>query len=196
MTIPDPDSFENRMWSRQIRMAWQVGHSLRMIAWASRELNPNEDRDRLIALDIFLVHTRLLCEFLHVKPSGDERDFSIVDFLKDTEEVHEVLDIGALWRGPTQDEVSLLRPIWFLASRELVHFSKSRTPENLEDIVPVELTQSKRFELTEMLFSLLERALSDQSDHESRGRGCLKGELTFARAVLLGEDPQEPWISI
>lgn len=196
MTIPIPDSFENQMWSKQIRMAWQVGHSLRMIAWASRPLNPNEDRNRLIALDIFLVHTRLLCEFLHIKPSRDERDFSIVDFLDGNEEVQEVADIDPLWCGPTEDEISQLKPIWFLASSELMHFSKSRTPEYLEEIVPVELTQSRRFELTGMIFTLLERVLTDQSEHESRGVGCLKGELTFARAVLLGEDPQEPWIAL
>ncbi len=185
------------MWSKQIRMAWQVGHSLRMIAWASRQLNPNEDRNRLIALEIFLVHTRLLCEFLHVKPSRDERDFSIVDFLIDTDEVQEVADINSLLSGPTQDEVSQLRPIWFLASSESMHFSKSRTPEYLEEIVPAELTQSKMFELTGMIFSLLERALTNQSEHEPRAVGCLKEELTFARAVLLGEDPQEqPWISL
>lgn len=197
MTIPIPDSVENRMWPKQIRMAWQVGHSLRMIAWASRQLNPNEDRDRLIALDIFLVHMRLLCEFLHVKPSRDERDFSIVDFLIATDEVHEVPDIDLLWSGPTQDEVSALRPIWDLASTELMHFSKSRTPEYLEENVSEELTQSKMFELTGMIFGLLERALTDQSGHESRGVDCLNGELTFARAVFLGEDPQEqPWISL
>lgn len=203
MTIPIPDSSENLSWPKQIRMAWQVGHSLRMIAWASRQPNPNEDRDRLIVLDIFLVHMRLLCEFLHVKPSRDERDFSIVDFLIETDEVREaadaldVADNDPLWSGPTQDEVSQLRPIWFLASSELMHFSKSRTPEYLEEIVPAELTQSKMFELSGMIFSLLERAITDQPRQESRGVGCLKGELAFARAVLIGEDPQEqPWISL
>jgi len=180
MTIPIPDSFENRMWSKQIRMAWHVGHSLRMIAWASRHPNPNEDRNRLIALDIFLVHTRLLCEFLHVKPSNNVKDFSIVDFLIDTDEVHEigevqeVADSGLLWGGPTQDEVSELKFIWDLASTKLMHFSKSRTPEYLEEIVPAELTQSKMFELTGMIFSLLERALTNQSEHEARGIDCLK----------------------
>jgi hypothetical protein len=196
MTIPIPDSFENRMWSRQIRMAWQVGHSLRMLAWASRRTDPDEVRDRLVAQDIFLVHTRLLCEFLLVKPSGDNRDFSINDFLIDTDDVQEVADIDPLWSGPTPDEVSQLGPFWFLASSELMHFSKSRIPEYLEEIVPVELTQMKMFELTGMIFSMLDRFFANQSVHVSRGVGCLKGELTFARAVLLGEHPREPWISL
>lgn len=197
MTIPDPDSSANRMWPKEIRMAWQVGHSLRMIAWASRQPSPNENQDRSIALDIFLVHTRLLCEFLHVKPSRDERDFSIVDFLIETDEGQEVSEIAPLWSGPTQNEVSVLKPIWDLASTELLHFSKRRTPEYLEEIVSAELTQPKMFDLTEMIFRLLESAIKTQSERESRGVGCLRGELTFARAVLLGEDPQEqPWISV
>ena len=63
--------------------------------------------------------------------------------------------------------------------------------------MPANLTQSKMIELIEMIFGLLERALTSQSEDESRGVGCLKGELTFARAILLGEDPQEqPWISL
>lgn len=173
----DDISFENRLWSREVRMAMQVGHSLSMLSWASSHIHSSENLVSNVAKDIFLVHSRLMCEFLQVRPSDPQRDFSIADF--DSNSLAE-------WPGVTSGERDLLIPLWELASKEVVHFSKVRTPELLESIEPFDFSLENVRALTLTILSILSRFLLHVQSSTSRGVLQLRAGAQQAMDMLNG----------
>ena len=173
----DGISFENRLWSKEVRMATQVGHSLSMLTWALSHINSSENLVSNVSKDIFLVHSRLMCEFLQVRPSNPQRDFSIADF--DSNSLAE-------WPGVTSEERDLLIPLWELASTEVVHFSKMRTPELLESIVPFDFSLENVRALTLTIFSILSRFLLYVQSSTSRGVLELRAEAQRATDLFNG----------
>jgi hypothetical protein len=73
--------------------------------------------------DAFFVHVRLLADFLIHQTQN--RDFGPNDLV-----------VG--WVIPESSAVQRLQQDWELASRHVVHFSRERVPNNLDDLKPIE----------------------------------------------------------
>jgi len=75
-------------------------------------------------VDAFFVHVRLLAEFL-------VRRTPKVDFGPN--------DVVHSWVAPESSAAQRLSQHWALASRHVVHFSRERVPESLDDLKAIEL---------------------------------------------------------
>lgn len=122
-TQPLPPGGLDAIWGDpHWRMTSYVQESLSMLGRLPARWKATEDRWIATAcLESFMVHVRLMAEFLVRRPT--ERDFSALDFL---------------WPVPTSDAAKRLAgERWLLASRHVVHFSRERVPEDLADVRPI-----------------------------------------------------------
>lgn len=186
MTMGGYESFENRLFPREIRMAMQVGHSFKMIVWAVTHIESIEPLISTVSIEIFLIHFRLLCEFLHIRPSGGTRDFSFQNL---------VVGSNSSWIGPSPEDISLLAPIWETASSLVVHFSLQRTPDTLEEIETFDRSEAQLRLLTERIFQIVDSLIAHYGVILYRGIDHLSREILFAREILNGGEPSVgPWI--
>jgi hypothetical protein len=113
--------------------------------------------DQIVAnacLESFFVHVRLLAEFLIRRPPA--KDFSALDFL---------------WPVPTTPEAKRLADQWWnVASKHVVHFSRTRVPDDIADVEVVQdvvgfMTEAARdaFAVAADFVAALERNAHDQA---------------------------------
>lgn len=120
------ESFHDRMVSVPMRHAYQLGYSMEIVSRIATSYNAAVDGNRgLLAhtmLDSFYVHIRLLADFLVRRTDG--RDFGPAQF-------------DAVW-DPAQvaelEEGQRLLGYWKDASEYVVHFGRSRVPDDLSDL--------------------------------------------------------------
>jgi hypothetical protein len=119
-------------------------------------------------LEAWLIHVRLMAEYLLVRPSDPSKDFSARDF-------------G--WRGPTAPQADI-ENMWMDASQYIVHFGKARTPPDLYDLAPLDVSISGLTHIAESVFALADEFvayLHAQAFEESVRFGA---DLNDARAAL------------
>jgi hypothetical protein len=120
------EDFWRRVLTQSVRQAAHVGHSLDMVGELPGAYDSSRTGiERVACLEAFLIHVRLLAEFLLVHPTKGMKDFSAGDF-------------G--WNGPTDRDTSLIDRMWRVASQHLVHFSRERTPEHADTLEAVDTT--------------------------------------------------------
>jgi hypothetical protein len=128
---PIPSALPSSQFWRQaltqgVRQADQVGYSLLRVGQLPRERElATSDAVATSCLEAWLVHVRLLAEFLLVKPANPGKDFSAKDF-------------G--WDGQTTYETAGIERMWLVASRFVVHFSRDRTPVDVFDVAPLDVS--------------------------------------------------------
>lgn len=135
------------------------------------------DRLRNIAyLESWLVHVRLMAEFLLVHPSNASKDFSASDF-------------G--WDGKTSLDTNELSRMWLVASQHLVHFSRERAPEDVYALEEADVTTSGLIRISTLVLDLVHEfvdhlQVSGHADgptfreHLDRARRALDGRWSGA----------------
>ena len=122
------------------------------------------ERDPVVAyacLEACLVHVRLLAEFLVRRP---ERDFSALDFL---------------WPVPSSPAAKRLRTKWWdVASQQVVHFSRNRIPEDVQNVEVVEDVVAWLCEAATDVFSVAEEFVEATEALGHREAGRLRWSLT------------------
>lgn len=169
----------------------QVGHTLKMLAWSCLNVDSSDGQTRNVSVDVFLIHSRLMCELLLVRPARRTTDFSVLDFCVNLEPTGSSEAISRIqWKGPNREAKSLLLPLWNTASKHVVHFSRERAPEYLRMIEPEDFTAPTLRRLTLAIFSLLDDFLvfeeTNSPEETSRGAHQLRSELTWATDILNG----------
>jgi hypothetical protein len=121
--MPSKDFWE-RVLSQSSRQASHVAHSVDMLGALPGAMERADNSYLQIAcLESFLVHVRLLIEFLLIHRANPVKDFSARDF-------------G--WDGPPAADWSHLETVWVIASRHVVHFSADRAPQSVHDVKEVD----------------------------------------------------------
>lgn len=146
------DDFWQLILTQSARRAQHVGHSLRMVGALPMACeSATTATEQTACLESWLMHVRLLAEFLLVHPSHSTKDFSAKDFD---------------WDGQTSIDTSEIEQLWLVASQHLVHFSRERTPENVYtfeqiaadwDTPALQTMASNVFDLAEEFVAHLER---------------------------------------
>lgn len=176
-------SFEDRITSPEMRYAYQLTYSMRMLGEIGSRYQAAQDSDDLLPamamLDAFYVHLRLVAEFL-TRPTN-HRDFGPAQLGVDN------------WVTPETNAASRLADYWDRASSYVVHFGHSRVPENLAELETFEVSAAAlrsmaadAFEVLAELVSLVEAAVEDGSaltDHRLRAQ-LLRDELDRSIALL------------
>lgn len=120
-----------RLFSQQpVARSLHVAYSVEMVAGIAVNFDAAvkslEALDVVLApcmLDAFYVHIRLLADFLVRTTSA--KDFGPADF-------------GVAWAPPESEAAGRLDEAWDVASKNVVHFGRSRVPANTDD--PTEVT--------------------------------------------------------
>ncbi len=139
--IPSHD-FWNWALPQEARQAMHVCHSLYMVGRLpmERESAPTQALADA-ALESWLVHVRLLTEFLLVKPANPELDFSARDF-------------G--WEGDDGLDGETLVGWWHVASSHLVHLGRERAPDDPFDLEPEDVSCAALVSVSQGLLDLAE----------------------------------------
>lgn len=163
----------NRWLPQSARQADHVCYSMFMVAALPRERERVEGELAYLAcLESWLVHVRLLVEFLLIRPANQGKDFSTKDF-------------G--WDGSVSPENARLKEFWQLASSHLVHFSRDRTPDDVYDLEAEDTSLAALVEASSQLLTVakqfvvhLEESGDDQAQQFREG-------LEEAWTALAGE---------
>jgi hypothetical protein len=151
-------SFGDRITSPEMRYAYQLSYSMRMLGEIGSRYQAAQDSDDLLPamamLDAFYVHLRLVAEFL-TRPTN-RRDFGPAQLGVDN------------WVTPETNAATRLADYWHRASKYVVHFGHSRVPETLAELETFEVSAAAlrgmaadAFKVLEELVSLLEAAVDD-----------------------------------
>lgn len=123
-------SFEDRVNSPEMRYAYQLAYSMRMLAEISDRYQTAQDSDDLLPamamLDAFYVHIRLIAEFLTRKTNT--LDFGPAQFGVEG------------WTVPSTHSAERLTDYWHRASKYVMHFGHDRVPANLDELQSFEVT--------------------------------------------------------
>ncbi len=125
------ESFHERMISKEMRHAYQLSYSMRMITEIpgaySDAVDSGHDLFARSMIDAFYVHIRLLADFLVRKTS--DKDFGPADF-------------SIAWARPESEAAQRLNQYWDIASKYVVHFGHPRVPDNPEELEPFNLSSA------------------------------------------------------
>jgi hypothetical protein len=125
-------SFDDRVNSPEMRYAYQLTYSMRLLSEIAIRYETAQDDDDLVPamamLDAFYVHLRLVAEFL--TRSTSHLDFGPMHF--------GVID----WEAPQSEAAIRLRDYWTTASQFVVHFGHARVPETLDELQSFEVSGS------------------------------------------------------
>ena len=139
-------SFEDRVNSPEMRYAYQLTYSMRMLGEIGGRYQAAQDSDDLLPamamLDAFYVHLRLVAEFLTRRTS--RRDFGPAKLGADN------------WITPNTDAARRLAEYWDRASKYVVHFGHPRVPENLEELQAFEVSAAALKGMAVDAFDVLE----------------------------------------
>lgn len=162
MPPPSKEFWENIL-TPDVRRASHVAHSVDMLSAMPGAMDRASDPYVQVAcMEDFLVHARLLLEFLMVHPANAAKDFSARDF-------------G--WNGPPTAEWSHLEQVWLIACRHLVHFSNERAPDSVHDVQEVDTSAAG---LSGVAAHILDLFAMFVVDLESRGH---TESMTFRRCL-------------
>jgi hypothetical protein len=165
-----PEDLWGRDLSVPVRQAQHVAYSIEMLGALRSKTTHHESTIANACVESFLVHARLLIDFLQVRSEADRRDFSAGDF-------------GALRPPDDDDRVARLRTVWQLASQQVVHLSRGRTPDDPYAVTADDAERTYEA-IVQDLLDLLEIFVADV---ESRGRveaPLFRGALSMARMHL------------
>lgn len=125
----DVPPFEARLNSPEVRYAYQVAYSARLLGDICARYQAAQDADdavpALAMLDAFYVHIRLLAEFLTRKTKNF--DFGPANF-------------GVTWTCPQTAAARRLADCWDVASKYVVHFGHARVPGDVADLEPFDVS--------------------------------------------------------
>jgi hypothetical protein len=173
-----PDS-NDRFWTVGVRKAMQVGHTLHMLhVLPGVRSNLTDASAQVACLESFLVHVRLMTEFLLVCPPGP-RDFTAADY-------------G--WKAAFEgDEKTSLRSVWEVVSQQVVHMSHERVPPSLNDIKSFDVSEDGLRDLADKVFLIYDRFVEavTEAGHEQaallvRQTDYAQNPLDEWRVVFLG----------
>lgn len=152
-------SFEDRVNSPQMRYAYQLAYSMRMLGEIGARYRTAQDSTDLIPamamLDAFYVHLRLVAEFLTRPTNG--RDFGPIDLGVDD------------WAAPDIPATKRLTQYWDRASKYVVHFGHSRVPQNLEELQTFEVSADALKSMARDAFEVLAVLVSQLEDVDNEG---------------------------
>lgn len=152
-------SFEDRVNSPEMRYAYQLTYSMRMIGEIGARYQVAQDSDDLIPamamLDAFYVHLRLVAEFL-------TRPTSIRDFGP--------IELGANdWVMPNTQAAARLAEYWDRASKYVVHFGHPRVPDSLEELQAFEVSANALKSMASDAFEVLDVLIRQLEATENEG---------------------------
>jgi hypothetical protein len=137
-------AFMERALTPQVRQSGSVGHALLMCAWLPDARESARDSIVQIAcLEAWFVNVRLIVEFLGLGGKGGDKDFSAKSF-------------GFELPGAAHAEYGALNDLWLVASQQVVHFSKQRTPEKLADLDEMDVSVTSLRSHVEVLLGLFD----------------------------------------
>jgi hypothetical protein len=152
-------SFEDRVNSPEMRYAYQLAYSMRMIGEIGARYQAAQDSDDLIPamamLDAFYVHLRLVAEFL-TRPTS-VRDFGPIELGADD------------WVVPDTQAAERLAQYWDRASKYVVHFGHPRVPGNLEELQTFEVSADAMKSMARDAFAVLEVLVAQLEAAETQG---------------------------
>jgi hypothetical protein len=150
-------------------MAAYVAESLDMVGGLPGRFA--EQRDGMVTnacLEWFLVHMRLLAEFLVRRPAG--KDFTANDFS---------------WEKPTSEAAARLgSELWTIASEQVVHFSRRRVPLDLADLEPIDDVLAWMHQAAADVLAVAEESVTAIEEAGWPQAGFLRRTLDEARQAL------------
>ena len=154
---PSPRRLDAILDSPQFRRAAYISDSFEMVGHLPGLVFRTSDG--LIAnacLESFLVHVRLLAEFLVRRP---KKDFTAADFIA--------------WPVPQTDAAQRLGQYWWEeASQHVVHFSQKRVPDNPKDVTQIQDLGKWMHEAATDVFEVAEDSWSQWSRGAIHRRRC------------------------
>ncbi len=150
-------------------MEQQVSFSLEMLVRMPKVMReiPNT-YVWLACLDSWLVNVRLLTEFFLIHPARQDFDFSAQDFGWTKECVLEEVD---------------LEPWWQIPSKYVVHFSRKRVPENLNDLLPENLQPERLEMVSHRYLQIMERFVLLMERNEVAEAVQFRASLTRIKSI-------------
>lgn len=160
----------NKWLSQSARQADHVCYSMKMVASLPHERERVEGGlAHLACLESWLVHVRLLLEFLLIHPANKTKDFSARDF-------------G--WEGPQSADHQRLKNLWQVASSHLVHFSRERAAEDLYDLQAEDMSLAALIDSSTQLLAVAQEFVLHLEGSAQPEAGRFREALEHARSTL------------